>query len=93
MAVQERHYGVKDLILGMVLAFITNVILVSNSFAVQGYNLMPGEICLIKGVIQIILFLGLALVDKQQSSSSKLFRFGDKSYVFCKILFNSFTFS
>jgi hypothetical protein len=51
----------KMLLLGITLAFVANLIFVSNMFAVGKFGLGSGELCFIKGIIQTIVF-GVAAV-------------------------------
>lgn len=56
---KEPEVKLKMLLLGMSLAFVVNLIYISNMFAVGKMELRSGELCFVKGIIQTIIF-GLA---------------------------------
>jgi hypothetical protein len=56
---KESEVKWKKLLLGMSLAFVVNLIYISNMFAVGKMSLRSGELCFVKGIIQTIVF-GLA---------------------------------
>jgi hypothetical protein len=53
---KESEVKWKMLLLGMTLAFVVNVIFISNLFAVGKFKLRSGELCFVKGIIQTIVF-------------------------------------
>ena len=54
--VKESKVTWKMLLLGMSLAFVVNLIYISNMFAVGKFELGSGELCFVKGIIQTIVF-------------------------------------
>ena len=46
----------KNLAVGIFLALATNVVFLSNMFAVGKFKLSAGELCFIKGAIQTLIF-------------------------------------
>jgi len=53
---KESEVKWKMLLLGMTLAFVVNLIYISNMFAVGKFGLGSGELCFVKGIIQTIVF-------------------------------------
>jgi hypothetical protein len=53
---EEPQVKWKMLLLGMTLAFIANLIYISNMFAVGKFDLRSGELCFVKGIIQTLVF-------------------------------------
>jgi hypothetical protein len=53
---EEQQVKWKMLLLGMTLAFIVNLIYISNMFAVGKFDLGSGELCFVKGIIQTLMF-------------------------------------
>ena len=53
---KESEVKWKMLLLGMSLAFVVNLIYISNMFAVGKMGLRSGELCFVKGIIQSIVF-------------------------------------
>jgi hypothetical protein len=67
---KEPQVKWKMLLLGMSLAFVVNLIYISNMFAVGKFELGSGELCFVKGIIQTIVF-GIAALPCVSSILSK----------------------
>ena len=65
---QSYSYTTKEKSLGIFLAILCNCMFLTSSIMVKEYNLKSSEICFIRGIIQMSLFLIVFIVPKVKFS-------------------------
>ena len=64
--VNQKHYTTKGKFLGIFLTFICGCAFLTTCTLVKIYNLNPAEVCFIRGIVQLTVFLLLYIVERQR---------------------------
>ena len=69
---EEQKYTCKGTIIGVFLAILCNCMYLTSSIIVKEYNLLAAEICFIRGILQMSIFVIIYLILKLYKKYFKL---------------------